>query len=50
MPSMQTKDSYTDMKHQNYFWLPNTVEFVAQRTTYVCGKHFNVLDRFQTKS
>ena len=43
MPSMQTKDSDTDMKHQNYFWLPNTVEFVAQSTTYACGKHFNVL-------
>ena len=43
MPSVQTKYSDTDMKHQNYFWLPNTVEFVARGTTYACGKHFNVL-------
>ena len=50
MPSVQTKDSDTDMKHPNYFWLPDTVEFVAQVTTYACGKHFNVLNKFKTQS
>ena len=50
MTSVQTKNSDTDMKHQNYFWLLDTVEFVAQSTTYACGKHFNVLNRFQTQS
>ena len=53
MTSVETKNFLngdTDMKHQNYFWLPNTVEFVAQGTTYAGGKHFNVLNRFQTQN
>ena len=29
MTSAQTKDSDTDMKHQNYYWLPETDENFA---------------------
>ena len=42
MPSVQTKDSDTDMKHQNYFWLPYTVEFVARGTTLMHVKNISM--------
>ena len=42
-------NSDTDMEQQNYFWLPNTLEFVAQGTTYACGQHFNVLRRLKSE-
>ena len=43
MSSVQTKDSDTDMKHQNYFWLPYTVEFVARGTTVMHVENISML-------